>query len=151
MRESGGSLWGMIVPGSTLGAHLTNSSTDWGSVADWVSGIGSIFAAVVALYLARSAERIKLRGFCGLRTIYDGGVRSQDLVVISVTNVGTRATVLNNITFRAGRWGDRRYGVFPTDKDSFSVGLPYPLADGHEGHWGVALRNDREWLRELVS
>jgi hypothetical protein len=30
---------------------------DWGSVADWVSGVGSISASVVALYLAGSERR----------------------------------------------------------------------------------------------
>lgn len=34
----------------------------WGSVADWVSGIGSLSAAVVALYVALSARRIGYRG-----------------------------------------------------------------------------------------
>jgi len=37
----------------------------WGSIADWVSDIGSLSAAVVALYVSFSARRKRLQGYCG--------------------------------------------------------------------------------------
>jgi hypothetical protein len=49
------------------------SAINWGSVADWVSGLGSFSAVIVALYLSRSAQRVRLRGYCGLRVILGGG------------------------------------------------------------------------------
>ena len=41
---------------------------EWGSVASWVSGLGSFAAVATALYLSRDAQRVKLNGYCGLRS-----------------------------------------------------------------------------------
>ncbi len=129
---------------------LDLSEINWGSVADWVSGIGSLSAAIVALYLAKSAERIRLRGYCGLRVIVGQGMAPQDLVFISVTNVGTRATVINNISMRVG-WLKRRHAIITVVKDQYSVGVPYSIADGQEGHWGIPLDKDKKWLADLID
>lgn len=126
------------------------SQINWGSVADWVSGLGSLSAAIVALYLAKSAERIRLRGFCGIRVVVGQGIAPQDLVFISVTNIGTRATVVNNISMRVG-WFKRRHAVITVVKDQYSVGVPYSIADGQEGHWGIPLEKDNKWLHELID
>jgi len=127
---------------------LNLSDINWGSIADWVSGLGSLSAAVVALYLAKSAERIRLRGYCGLRVVVGQGMEPQDLVFISVTNIGTRATVINNVSMRVG-WLKRRYAVITIVKDQYSVGVPYSIADGQEGHWGIPIDKDKKWLRDL--
>lgn len=126
------------------------SEINWGSVADWVSGIGSLSAAMVALYLAKSAERIRLRGYCGLRVVVGQGMALQDLVFISVTNVGARATVINNISMRVG-WFKRRHAIITVVKDQYSVGVPYAIADGQEGHWGIPLDKDKKWLCDLIG
>lgn len=123
---------------------------DWGSVADWVSGLGSLSAAIVALYLAKSAERIRLRGYCGIRIVVGQGMAPQDLVFFSVTNIGTRATVINNISMRVG-WFKKRYAVITVVKDQYSVGVPYAITDGQEGHWGIPLDKDKKWLCDLAS
>jgi hypothetical protein len=46
---------------------------NWGSVADWVSGLGSLSSGVIALYLARASQRIRLKGYCGIRVIVGFG------------------------------------------------------------------------------
>ncbi|WP_312507571.1 hypothetical protein [Lysinibacillus sp.] len=35
-------------------------NVEWGNIADWVSGLGSIFAAIIALYFGTRDNRIKL-------------------------------------------------------------------------------------------
>ena len=130
---------------------MPDNSINWGSVADWVSGLGSLSAGVIALYLARSNTRIRLTGYCGLRLVIGGGMPQVDLVSISVTNVGTRATVINNIGISVGRFKGKRHGIITAMKDTYSVGIPYPLADGQQAHWGIPMGKDKQWLRELCG
>ena len=123
-------------------------TVNWGSVADWVSGIGSLSAAGMALYLAKSSQKIRLKGFCGLRVIVGGGMPQTDVLSINVTNIGTRSTVVNNITMSVGRWR-KRYAVITVVRDAYSVGVPYALADGQVAHWGIPLGDNNEWMRGL--
>jgi hypothetical protein len=73
---------------------MSMSDINWGSVADWVSGLGSLSAGIIALYLARASQRIRLKGYCGLRMIVGFGNTPQEVVSFVVTNVGTRSTVI---------------------------------------------------------
>ena len=75
---------------------------DWGSVADWVSGIGSFAAAIVALYVARSAQRVKLNGYCGRRLIIGVAQPQLDVFSVQITNISQRPTVVTNIGFTFG-------------------------------------------------
>jgi hypothetical protein len=126
---------------------------NWGSVADWVSGIGSLTAAIAALYLARRSERIRLRGYCGLRVVLGGGMPQQDLLSISVTNVGTRATIVNNISMSVGRGRLRkkRHAIITVVKDHYSPGIPYALPDGHVAHWGIPIDKEKTWFVDLCD
>lgn len=124
---------------------------DWGSIADWVSGLGSLSAGVIALYLARASERIRLKGNIGLRAMVGLGQPQVDLISISVTNVGTRATVISNIGFTVGRFKGKRHGIIMAMRDVYSVGIPFALADGQQAHWGFPMGEDRKWLRELCG
>jgi hypothetical protein len=127
------------------------SSINWGSVADWVSGLGSFAAAAVALYVALSTRRIRLRGYCGHRLIVGAGQPSFDVFAVSVTNVSQRPTVVTNIGFTFGvlRW--KRRGLITFMQDDISQGIPKPLADGETGNWNVRLGPDRQWLRDLAT
>ena len=126
------------------------SAVNWGSVADWVSGVGSLSAAVVALHLARWSQSIRFRGYCGLRLAVGGGGPREELVFISVTNIGTRSTVISNLGMRVGLF-KKRFAIVTMQKDFYSVGIPYPLGDGQEAHWAMPLDEKKTWLRELCE
>ncbi len=130
---------------------MPESSINWGSVADWVSGIGSLSAAGIALFLARASERIRLTGYVGTRVVVGGGMPMVDLVSISVTNVGTRATVINNIGFSVGRFKKKRQAIITVVRDAYSDGVPFALADGQKAHWGIPIGTDKKWLREVCE
>ena len=51
---------------------------NWGSVADWVSGLGSLSAVIVALYLSKESMRVRLQGSAGLRIILGNGMNLKD-------------------------------------------------------------------------
>jgi len=127
------------------------ASVEWGSIADWVSGIGSLAAAVVALYVALSAQKVKLRGYAGHRLIIGPGQPRVDVFAVSVTNISQRPTVITNVGFTFGWWRWKRHGIVTFMQDQFSHGIPKPLADGETANWNVPLGPDNKWLRELAE
>lgn len=124
---------------------------EWGSIADWVSGIGSLAAAVVALYVAHSSQRVQLRGYAGHRLIIGLGQPRVDVFSISATNVSQRPTVVTNIGFTFGFWRWKRHGIIALAPDQFGHGVPKALTDGETGNWNIPLGPDNRWLRDLAS
>lgn len=123
-----------------------------GSVADWVSGIGSLSAAVVALYVSYSAQRVRLRGNCGIRLLFGGPFAEQvEVFSVSATNISQRPTVVTHIGFSFGilRW--KKYGMFLFGESNLGHGVPKPLADGESGSWNAEIGPDSRWLRELAE
>ena len=125
-------------------------SINWGSVADWASAVGSLSAVITALYLSRSAERIRLIGYCGPRTLLNTRGVQGDVLFISVTNVGHRPTLIKGVGMRTGLFR-KRFVIITMQKDDISDGLPNPISDGEEAKWGIPLDNDREWLKDLCK
>ncbi len=130
---------------------MPDSSINWGSVADWVSGFGSLAASGVALHLARASEKIRLKGHVGLRVVIGGGISPVNIVSISVTNVGRRATVVNGIGISVGRFKSKRHGFVPPPSGAYSASIPCPLADGQLAQWCFSNGDDKKWLRELCQ
>ena len=104
-------------------------AVNWGSVADWVSGLGSLSAAIVVLYLTRWSQSIRLRGYCGLRLLVGGDGPREELVFINVTNIGTRSTIVGNLGVRVGLV-KKRFAITPMVKDQYSVGIHTLLLTG---------------------
>lgn len=124
---------------------------EWGSVAEWVSGIGSFAAAIVALYIAHSSQLVKLRGYAGHRLILSGAQPRIEVFAVSATNVSQRPTVVTNIGFTFGIWRWKRHGIITFMQDHISHGIPKPLNDGETGNWNVPLGEDSKWLQDLAS
>lgn len=121
---------------------------EWGSVADWVSGIGSMSAAISALYLAKSANKIKLQAHFGHRLLLVQGMEPQEIILFSVTNIGNRSTVIKSVGLRTGLFR-KRYGIIAVEKNNISDVMPKALADGEEGRWSIVLHGKNNWLTEL--
>jgi hypothetical protein len=130
---------------------MATGEINWGSVADWVSGIGSMSAVITALYLSNASQRIRLRALAGHRVAIGNGVPEVDLFLISATNVATRTTIVSSIGVRVGVFR-RRHGIVKLfEKTAFSVGLPKTLNDGDTAQWGVEMGANFEWVRSLCS
>lgn len=126
------------------------SQINWGSVADWVSGFGTLTAALVALHLARRSERIRLRCYCGIFIIVGMGAPKRSVVNISATNVGIRGTVVNNVGLRVG-FLKKRYAVINIVPTVASVGIPKELTDGQSANWHIPLDDEKSWLKDLCK
>jgi hypothetical protein len=132
---------------------------DWGSVADWAAAIASFLASVTALYLARSADRVKLEGFFGLRMLIAGDGTPPpfpELVMVRVTNVGRRTAKVTTIAIRTGLPGlrytrfKRRFAIIPVWDRGLSHPLPTALADGESGQWSIQL-DEQDWIKEICD
>ena len=83
----------------------------WVAVGTWVAGLATLAAVVVALYLARRTEKVRLNVHVGLRVVVIGdGSPFQEHLSISVTNVGERSVTINTVGWAVGKgkqWHDR--------------------------------------------
>ena len=128
---------------------MDGSAVNWGSVADWVSGIGSLAAVITALYLSHWSQRVRLAFSCRHMAVVGTGIASQDLVMFSATNIGSRSTVVRNITMRVGFFRPRHAVIMLHHRDTYCAGIPKALADGETADWGIALDEDRTWIKDL--
>jgi hypothetical protein len=122
---------------------------NWGSIADWVSGIGSLSAVIVALYLSKASMRVRLYGICGHRIVFEHGKDvQQHLISVFITNIGPRSTVVNNIGLRFGLF-KKKYGIIKILEGEFTQPIPKTLVDGEQGHWGFELNDQKSWITDL--
>jgi hypothetical protein len=121
---------------------------NWGSIADWVSGIASFSAVVTALYLSKEAQRIRLHGLCGHRKLFEQSRETRDLISIFVTNTGTRTTIIKSIGLRFGLLR-KRYAFLKLQQDDLMDPIPRPLSDGEQAHWGIPLDAEQKWIDDL--
>ena len=126
-------------------------TVEWGSVADWVSGCGSLSAAVVALYVALSGRRVRLRGYCGHRIVIGQFQPRTEVFSVSATNVSQRPTVVTNIGVTFGVWRWKKHGIITFVADQYGNGIPKALSDGETGNWSVPIGHDNSWLEDLAK
>lgn len=127
------------------------AEVQWGSIADWVSGTGSLAAAVVALYVAHSAQRVRLKVYCGHRLVVGRGQPTFDVFSVTATNISQRPTVITNIGFSFGLWRWKKHGIITFMQDDIGHGIPKPLSDGETGSWNVRLGPNNVWVTDLVN
>ncbi|MBP5958153.1 hypothetical protein ICA16_20965 [Pseudomonas anatoliensis] len=121
------------------------SSINWGSVADWAAALGSIFAALVALHLARQTGRIQISAFCGIRVIISGAEQTR-LASIMVTNVGDRPFRISTIGLSHGLL-IKHHGIIKIGATTeYCESLLRVLEDGDRAHFGFLLDSDSNWI-----
>lgn len=124
---------------------------NWGSVADWASAFGSVSAAMVALYLAHTSQRVQLSVICGVRVMVGGGAAPVHLASIMVTNTGDRQFKISNISIQHGLI-KKEYGVLkigaPTE---YCESLLRVLNDGDQAHFGFPLESETNWVATMGS
>lgn len=125
-------------------------SIEWGSVAEWVSGIGALMASGVALYLA-SPPKIKLKTFCGQRSMIFPHMPPIEGISFGVTNVGIRSATITLVGLEYGKGKKKKSLTITFFKDGLSDGLPRVLHDGEYTSFFVNLSEDPNWYRELVN
>jgi len=121
---------------------------DWESVADWVSGLGSLAAALVALYIANYSQRVKIKGYFG--RVFINLKAQNDMLVVAATNVSQRTTAVADITLSNGYWRWKESARVEFRKDMGDK-LPALITDGETGRWYIPMENIHQWAGDLID
>ena len=120
------------------------------AVGTWLSSIGTIAAVIVALYLARRTERVRLRIQVGLRVMIVGdGSPPEDHLSIEVTNLGERPVTINSVGWAIGKRKQRRFG-FQTLSGHHSDQYPAELQHGKTARFMVSFRATPQWMTDFA-
>ena len=129
---------------------------EWGSVANWVAGIGSLTASCVALFISERNRRIELTGYVGKRVSIGGDWPQANLLMISVTNVGPRKARIVNVGFSFGPSKRRRSALITVGVPDhehpwiYSDEVPIAINDGESATWCVHLDENDGWIVDMV-
>ena len=116
----------------------------------WVAGLATVGASVVALRLARRAERIQLKVHVGLREVLAGdGSPAHDHVCIDVTNLGDRAVTVNTVGWAVGKGKHRKYCIQP-ESGPYTNHYPIELGHGKSAKFMVSLDVMPNWVPDFA-
>lgn len=75
----------------------------------------------------------------------------QELLFVSVTNIGSRPATINNIGMTVGRFKKKRFAIITAVKDAYSDGIPVTIGDGEVAKWGIPVGEDKKWIKDLAG
>jgi hypothetical protein len=118
----------------------------WSLVGIWFTGIATLSATCVALFISLRGEKVELELFAGVRSLLDE-IHSEEIVWIEVTNVRPRVTNVSQVYWRLKRSDTKKYTHILMTPAAIAGRLPSTLADGQS----VTLTLQLEWLLNLGS
>ena len=121
----------------------------WGVVGTWFAGIGTLAASVVALWLARRVEKIKLKAHVGLGVTFGNG-SSQDCLNFNVTNLGERPVTIVSLGWRIGKRKNRKFAIQPLTQSSFDQ-YPKKLEYGESASFMVFFSERPNWMEKFSN
>ena len=105
----------------------------WGMLGTWLSGLATLAAVIVALFLARRTEKVRLKAHVGLRVAIAGdGSPPEEHLDIEVTNLADRPVTINSVGWAIGKGKERRFGL-QTFSGRYSSKCPVELGHGEDG------------------
>ena len=116
----------------------------------WVAGIGSLAAAIIALWLARRGSKVRLRSNVGLRVMIGGDSPKEELLEISTTNVGERPVIISNIGWCIGKRKNKKYGI-QTFSHPLSDQCPKNLEYGETASFKIFFSDPSHWLHDFST
>lgn len=123
------------------------------AIAAIASAIGTVAAVVVALYLARRDERLRLRV---TNAFYIGALVGETRYVtgeefsLTITNLGHRRVTITGIEFHYGRFrGVRGFVIFPPSP--YNTQLPAILEESDSATMAMPIRHFEKTIREFAS
>ena len=123
----------------------------WNVIGTWVAGIATLAAVLVALYLARKSEGIRLKVHVGLREVVEGdGTPPKEHLSFDVTNLGGRPVTINSIGWAIGRRKNRRFAIQPTS-GRFTCEYPKELTYGKQASFMVSFAHTLNWPENFMK
>ena len=119
----------------------------------WLSGVGSLLAVIVALYLARKQGAVLLKINVGYRMVITRGSDDHtEVVAISVSNLGARPVVITNVLWITGII-KRQHAVQLTGSVMDSLRIHQALDPGHQGSFYIEIdpTDADNWMRRMAK
>ena len=121
-----------------------------GLAGSWIAGLGSLAAAVIALWLARRVNKVSLQSWVGIRTTFGGGGPQQDVVNFRVTNVGERPVTISTIGWCIGK-GKRRHYFIQMLSGVVGDHLPKKIEHGETATFIVSLSESPDFFEKFAK
>ena len=121
-----------------------------GVAGSWIAGLGSLAAAVIALWLARRVSKVSLQSWVGIRTTFGGSGPQQDVVSFSVTNVGERPVTISAIGWCFGK-GKRRPYFIQMLSGVVGAHLPKKIEHGETATFIVSLSESPDFFEKFAK
>ena len=122
----------------------------------WFGAGGTILATIVALWLARRVERVRLKAFCKFCVAAadppsaDGrDVPPERFLLISVTNLGERAVTIDTLSWCIGNRKNKRFAIMiPSPK---SPKCPKTIEHGRKAQFFLSFKESPDWMNQLLE
>jgi len=147
-------LWEMVA-GWFSGLWAWFTDFERGTLGEWFSGAASAVAVAVALYFARDAQRVKLRGFCSIYTVISKRGIDGEIIWLSVTNCDSRPVTIKSIGVTVGRKKNSAVVTWfmktlNTHLDPDSSTVPTTIGDGEEAKFTYPLERGVKQIIETM-
>ena len=118
-------------------------------VGTWAAAIGTISAAVIALWIALHGQRIKLKSFVGHRVSVGDSV-SQSFLAFNVTNLGDRPVTITSLTWTVGKKRSKKHVVHILHERSPDQ-LPKQLLHGETADFRTYYSDVHKWNKDFME
>ena len=115
----------------------------------WVGGIGSHSAAIVAKWLARHSDKVKLKSHVSIKVMIADGGPMEVLLEIRTTNVGNRPVTIVGVGWRA-KVGKSARSAVQTFGNSLPDECPKVLHHGDTASFKIFF-SDSDWKNVFAT
>ncbi|PTR33027.1 hypothetical protein C8J98_104238 [Luteibacter sp. OK325] len=116
----------------------------WNTIGTWFAGVAGAGAIITSLYLATRVSRVSLRTHVTLGALVSQGRPLEDLVEISVTNLGERTVTITGVGWRVGKGAGARNAV-QNFSAHMSDSLPIELPHGKQAGYRISMQEATDW------
>ena len=122
----------------------------WALVGTWFAGFATIFVAVVALFLARRSEKVRLKAHVGLQLLISPGISAEECLYFSVTNLGERSVTIDSIGWCIGKRKSRRFAIQILSSISPHQ-YPKKIEHGEKAQFIIDFTESPNWMKDFVT
>ena len=122
----------------------------WALVGTWFSGLATIFVAFVALHLARSLEKIRLKVNVGLRSLVSADRPATECLYIGVINLGERPVTIDSVGWHIGKRKNRRFAI-QTLSPLSTHQYPKKIEHGEKAQFFIYFTESPNWMKDFVT
>ena len=114
----------------------------------WIAGIATVFVACVSLFLARKVRKVSLKTDVGIVMLIGNGYPKQEVLSISVTNIGECPVTVNSVGWTIGKRKNRRCAMQNLTHPNSDM---YPIEINHGKTANFLVATNDDWKKDFVK